>query len=73
MACVTPEGKPTESGKKILSALKSGATSPEEVAKISGLPLFRVRSGLRDMVQADLVAEEEGKYKLTGKGGEFIE
>ncbi len=73
MACITPEGKPTESGKKILSALKSGATSPEEVAKISGLPLFRVRSGLRDMVQADLVAEEEGKYKLTGKGGEFIE
>ena len=73
MACVTPEGKPTESGKKILSALKSGATSPEEVAKISGLPLFRVRSGLRDMVQADLVEEEEGKYKLTGKGGEFIE
>ena len=73
MACITPEGKPTESGKKMLNALKSGATSPEEVAKISGLPLFRVRSGLRDMVQADLVAEEEGKYKLTGKGGEFIE
>ena len=73
MACVTPEGKPTESGKKILSALKSGATSPEEVAKISGLPLFRVRSGLRDMVQADLVKEEEGKYKLTEKGEQFIE
>jgi len=73
MACVTPEGKPTESGKKMLNALKSGATSPEEVAKISGLPLFRVRSGLRDMVQADLVKEEEGKYKLTEKGGKFIE
>ena len=42
MACVTPEGKPTESGKKILNALKSGAASPEEIAKTSGLPLFRV-------------------------------
>jgi len=73
MACVTPEGKPTESGKKMLNVLKSGAMSPEEVAKISGLPLFRVRSGLRDMVQADLVKEEEGKYKLTEKGGKFIE
>jgi len=73
MACITPEGKPTESGKKMLNALKSGAMSPEEVAKISGLPLFRVRSGLRDMVQADLVKEEEGKYKLTEKGGKFIE
>ena len=37
MACVTPEGKPTESGKKILNALKSGAAS-EEIAKTSGLP-----------------------------------
>lgn len=73
MPCVTPEGKPTESGKKMLNALKSGATSPEEVAKISGLALFRVRSGLRDMAQADLAKEEEGKYKLTEKGRQFVE
>ena len=73
MACVTPEGKPTESGKKMLSALKSGATSPEEIAKATSLPLFRVRSGLRDMTKADLVREEEDGYKLTEKGEQFIE
>ena len=32
MACVTPDGKPTESGTKMLRALKSGLGSPEEIA-----------------------------------------
>ena len=54
MACISPDGKPTESGTKMLSALKSGLASPEEIAKDTGLPLFRVRSGLRELTQAGL-------------------
>ncbi|GAI06469.1 unnamed protein product, partial [marine sediment metagenome] len=52
MACISPDGKPTESGAKMLLALKSGAGSAEEIVASSGLPLFRVRSGLRELTQA---------------------
>jgi len=68
MACISPDGKPTESGTKMLSALKSGLGSAEEIAKSTGLPLFRVRSGLRELTQAGLIVERAGKYEITDKG-----
>ena len=33
MACISPDGKPTESGTKMLRALRSRPGSPEEIAK----------------------------------------
>ncbi len=72
MACISPDGKPTESGTKMLSALKAGAGSAEEIAPKAGLPLFRVRSGLRELTQAGLVTETGGKYAITDKGKELI-
>jgi predicted transcriptional regulator len=68
MACISPDGKPTESGAKMLRALKSGLGAAEEIAKGTGLPLFRVRSGLRELTQAGLVVERAGKYEITDKG-----
>jgi predicted transcriptional regulator len=68
MACVSPDGKPTESGTKMLRALRAGLGSPEEIAKDTGLPLFRVRSGLRELNQAGLIADRAGKYEITEKG-----
>jgi len=73
MACISPDGKPTESGAKMLRALKSGLGSPEEIAEDTGLPLFRVRSGLRELAQAGLTIPQNGNYKLTDKGAELIE
>jgi len=72
MACISPDGKPTESGTKMLKALKSGGGTAEEIAKVSGLPVFRVRSGLRELTQAGLAAEENGSYKITDSGYELI-
>jgi DNA-binding IclR family transcriptional regulator len=72
MACISPDGKPTESGAKILRALKAGAGTAEEIAQKAGLPLFRVRSGLRELAQAGLVTETNGRYKITDKGTELI-
>jgi len=72
MACISPDGKPTESGTKLLRALKSGFRSPEEVAKDTGLPLFRVRSGLRELSQADLVEQKDDGYELSEKGTELV-
>jgi len=73
MACISPDGKPTESGAKMLRALNSGLGSPEEIAKDAGLPLFRVRSGLRELTQAGLANQKNDKYEITEKGTELIE
>jgi len=73
MACISPDGKPTESGAKMLRALKSGLGSPEEIAKGSGLPLFRVRSGLRELTQVGLATQKDDKYELSPKGIELVD
>ena len=72
MACISPDGKPTESGTKMLRALQAGLKSPEEVAQETGLPLFRVRSGLREISQAGLAEQKEDRYKLSDKGATLI-
>ena len=72
MACISPDGKPTESGARMLRALKSGLGSPEEIAKDAGLPLFRVRSGLRELAQAGLASQKDDKYKITDEGEELV-
>ena len=72
MACISPDGKPTESGAKILRALNSGLGTPEEIAQNTGLPLFRVRSGLREFTQAGLADQKDDKYELSSKGVELV-
>ena len=72
MACISPDGKPTESGSKMLRALQAGLGSPEEIAKGSGLPLFRVRSGLRELTQAGLAKQRDDRYELSEEGAKLI-
>ena len=72
MACISPDGKPTESGDKMLRALKSGLRSSEEIAKDAGLPLFRVRSGLRELAKAGLTNQKDDRYEITEKGKELV-
>ncbi len=72
MACISPDGKPTRLGEKILEAAKDPRT-PEEIASMLILPLFRVRSGLRDLVEAGYLKEELGRYKLIDKGFKALE
>jgi len=70
--CVSPDGKPTKSGTATLSALKSEASTPNVVAEITGQPLFKVRSGLRELVNAGFVEQVEDKYQLTKKGKNLV-
>jgi len=72
MACISPDGKPTESGSKMLRALKAGSGSPEEIAKEAGLPLFRVRSGLRELTEAGLAKQKGDSYELSEEGAKLI-
>ena len=71
MPCVSPDGKPTSSGMALLRSLKNGALSPKEIASKTGQPLFRVRSGLRELKNAGFVDEAEDKYGLS-KNGEML-
>ena len=61
MACVNADGTLSPSGRAMLDAVKAPA-SADQVAAITGLPLFRVRSGLRELVSAGLVKEEASRY-----------
>jgi predicted transcriptional regulator len=57
----------------VLKSLKNGALSPEEIASKTWQPLFRVRSGLRELQNAGLVEETEDKYKLSKEGGKLVQ
>jgi predicted transcriptional regulator len=71
MPCVSSDGKPTSSGVALLKSLKDGTLSAEEVANRTGQPLFRVRSGLRELKNAGFVEETDDKYGLS-KNGEML-
>jgi len=72
MPCVSADGKPTKSGIATLSALKNGASTPEAVAETTGNALFRVRSGLRELVNAGFVKQVGDKYQLTPEGSKLV-
>ena len=71
MACINPDGTLTSSAKKILHAVSS-PVELKEVAKSTKLPLFRIRSSIREMLEAGLVEENQGKYVVTKSGQEKI-
>jgi len=68
MPCVSPDGKPTTSGMATLEAIKEGASTPKAISDATGQPLFRVRSGLRELVGAGFVELYDGSYLLTPNG-----
>jgi DNA-binding IclR family transcriptional regulator len=72
MPCISPDGKPTKSGIATLSAIKNGALTPEAVSEKTGQPLFKVRSGIRELVEAELVEQKDQNYKLTPKAEELL-
>lgn len=73
MACINPDGKPTESGLKMLKAIGAGLATPEEVSAAADLPLFRVRSGFRDLEGAGLIrASTPGNHVLTDSGQKLL-
>lgn len=72
LPCVSADGKPTKSGIATLSALKSGASTPKAVAESTGQPLFKVRSGFRELVKAGFVKQVGYKYQLTPEGSKIV-
>jgi DNA-binding IclR family transcriptional regulator len=73
MACVNTDGTLTQSARSVLAAAREPAL-PEEIASQTGLPLYRIRSSLRELHDAGLLeAQLDGRYRLTTAGSERIE
>jgi len=72
LPCVSSDGKPTKSGMATLSAVKNGALTAKAVSEQTGQPLFKVRSGLRELAKAGLIEQKDENYKLTSRAEQLI-
>ena len=72
LPCVSADGKPTKSGLATLTAIKNGASTAKTVSEQTGQPMFKVRSGLRELVNAGLVKLTENEYALTKQGTKIL-
>jgi predicted transcriptional regulator len=71
MGCINPDGTTDPAARALLQALQAPRTAEELAGQIS-LPLYRIRSGLRDLGQAGLAEEANGKFALTAAGRERV-
>jgi len=67
MPCVKPDGTLEPMAQAIVRALCTPRTV-EGVCEHLRLPLYRVRSTMRELSEASLVAENDGVYGLTDSG-----
>lgn len=72
MPCVSSDGKPTGTGIETLRAIQGGAVIPIKISETTGHPMFKVRSGLRELTNAGFLEQESGKYHLTELGKKAI-
>ena len=72
MPCVKPDGTLEPMAQSILRALGTPRTA-EGVCDHLRLPLYRVRSTMRELFEAGLVAESDSVYALTGSGRSRVE
>ena len=71
MACLNGDGTLTVVAGKILGALAASGDATA-VASATGLPLYRVRSGLREMAANGLVEAIGDSFRLTSRGRELL-
>ena len=67
MPCVWPDGSLSTSGRLMLTAVQVDS-SAEDVADVTGMPLYRVRSSLRQLLEAGYLIEEGGHFSQTEEG-----
>ncbi|MEJ2008013.1 MAG: hypothetical protein P8Z30_07645 [Acidobacteriota bacterium] len=72
MPCKDSSGEVTEMARKILAIMAEGAPL-NEVAEKTDLPLYRIRSAARELVEAGLAEEKDGSYVVTEAGRTAME
>ena len=71
MACVNPDGTLSTSAKELLKILNNPITA-EEISQKLNRPMFKVRSSIREMLEAELISLVEDKYVITEEGKKKI-
>ena len=72
MPCVKPDGTLEPLAQAIVRALRTPRTA-EGVCELLRLPLYRVRSTMRELCEAGLAAEADGVHGLTDSGRSRVE
>ena len=73
MPCLDADGAPTAVAARLLEALADGRPrTVQEVAAVAELPLYRVRSGLRELAEAALVAPDGDAFRLAERGRSLL-
>jgi predicted transcriptional regulator len=72
MPCIESSGQMTEMAVQILAAMAEGA-GLDQVAEKTNLPLYRVRSAARELVEAGLVESSNEIFVLTADGRAALE
>jgi len=67
MACINPDGTLTWPGRAILEAMRQPAPL-NQVSAGSGVPLYRVRSVIRELLDAGLANADGELYNITEQG-----
>ncbi len=67
MACISDDGTLNPITRQVLHALRSPGAE-EDIAGLTGLPLYRVRSNLRELAGAGLLVKTGDRYLITESG-----
>ncbi len=67
MPCLNDDGTLSPPGRAILKAM-AGPVTLEDVAGLTDLPLYRIRSSIRELTGARLIEEVDGRFAITMAG-----
>lgn len=67
MACINPDGTLTPTAQAVIYTLKT-PRSAVDIGQVTNLPVYRIRSTIRELIEAGLVLETDGNYQLTESG-----
>jgi predicted transcriptional regulator len=71
MACINSDGTLSPSAESVLKVAQKTVTDVE-IAQATGLPLFRIRSSLRELVNAGLLKKDVDRYMVTESGASRV-
>ncbi len=72
MACVTNPKDLTPTARKILKTIKDQALTVDEIVEKTTLPLFKVRSNLRNLTEIGFVNQDDQKYIIDSQAISLI-
>lgn len=73
MACINSDGTLTTSAKQLLTLIQNEGMTSEHIASQLNLPLFKVRSSLRDMKSMGFVKQTDETYIMDERARQLLE